>query len=205
MQNIEKEILTRFRKAGRGSLFFNSDFIRLGSAKAVNKALERLVEKGELLRIARGIYTRPKLSRLMGPVKPPIQDIAKAIAKRDRAKIIPTGAMALYQLGLSTQIPLKIVYLTNGSPRAINIDKFRIIFKKTSQKNLAIQGEASTLAIQALKEIGKGNCTEQQRKTIIEVLKKENPYKLEHDIRLAPEWIRQIMKEALNNGKVAKP
>lgn len=195
MQNIEKEILKKIKKAGRGSLFFNDDFTRQGTAKAVNKALERLVVKDELIRVARGIYTRPKLSKLLGFVKPTIQEIAKAIAKRDRAKIIPTGAMALYQLGLSSQIPLRAVYFTDGSPRSIQVEKSKIIFKKTSPKNLAVQGEASILAIQALKEIGKDNYTEEQKQKIIEVLKKENQHKLQHDIRLAPEWIRQIMKE----------
>lgn len=197
MKNIENEILIKVKKAGRGSLFFNSDFTRFGSAVAVNKALERLVGKNELIRVARGIYTRPKVSDISGITMPSIQEVAKALARRDRAKIIPTGAMAMYQLGLTTQVPLKIVYLTDGSARAVKVGKFKILFKKTSPKNLAVQGEASKLAIQALKEIGEDNLKKEQEQKIIEVLKKENRHKLQHDIRLAPEWIRTIMKKAL--------
>ncbi|MEQ9286345.1 MAG: DUF6088 family protein [Cyclobacteriaceae bacterium] len=199
MQNIEKEILTKVKKAKGGALFFNDDFARMGSGDAVKKALSRLEKKEELTRVARGIYTRPKTSKLLGlPVLPGIQEVARAIAKRDRAKAIPTGAMALYQLGLSSQIPLNAVYLTDGSPRSVQIGKSRIVFKKTAPKNLAVQGEASLLVIQALKEIGREHVSGEQKKRVLEVLKKENPHKLNHDIRLAPAWIRPIMKEALN-------
>ncbi len=197
MQIIESKILTKIKKAGRGTLFFNDDFTQFGTSKAANKALERLVEKGEINRVARGIYTRPKTSALLGEIPPSINEIAEAIARRDRAKIIPTGAMALYQIGLSTQVPLQVVYLTDGSPRSLQVGNGKIVFKKTTAKKLAIRGEASVLAIQALKEIGKENYTAEQKKRVIELLRKENPNHLQHDIRLAPEWIRKIMREAL--------
>ena len=198
MQIIENEIINKIKKAKGGALFFNDDFARMGSADAVKQALSRLERKGELVRVARGIYTRPKTSKLLNrPILPTVQEVAKAIARRDRARIVPTGSMALYQLGLSTQIPLKIVYLTDGSARSLQVGKSRIVFKKTAPKKLSVQGEISILAIQALKEIGQKHVTESQKEKIIEVLKKENPHKLKHDIRLAPEWIRQIMKKAL--------
>lgn len=187
------------KKARRGTLFFADDFARFGTAKAVTKALERLEDKGEIDRIARGIYARPKISKLVGKIRPGLNEIAHAIARRDRAKIIPTGSMALYQLGLSTQMPLRVVYLTDGSSRSIQVGSGKIVFKKTSPKNLDIRGEASTLAIQALKEIGKDNYTDSQKQRIIEVLRKENPNHLNYDLRLAPEWIRKIMREALQN------
>lgn len=198
MQNIEKEIVSKIKKAKGGALFFNDDFTQLGSGDAVKQALSRLEKKKELIRVARGIYTRPKVSKLLGvPIMPAVQEIAKAIAKRERARIVPSGAMALYQLGLSTQIPLRAVYLTDASPRSIQIGKSRIVFKRAAPKSLAVQGDASILAIQALKEIGKEHLTLPQKKKIIKVLKQEYPQKLKHDIRLAPEWVRQIMKEAL--------
>ena len=194
---IEIQIIKKIKKAKRGSLFFIEDFLRFGSSKSVAKALERLVEKKEISRVARGIYARLEENPLLGAVMPTAEKIAKAIAKRDKARIIPTGVLAMHALGLSTQIPMNLVYLTDGTARKINIGKRKIILKKTTPRNLTAIGTISRLVIQALKEIGKDNVTEKEKKRIIDLLKKEDKYKLEHDIRLAPEWIRIIMRQAL--------
>jgi hypothetical protein len=147
--------------------------------------------------VARGIYARLEKDPILGPVKPSIEAIAKAIAKRDKARIVPTGVLALNALGLSTQIPMNLVYLTDGAARKITIGKRKIVFKKASPKNLAAIGKISSLVILALKEIGKDKVKEEEKAIIIEHLKKEELARLEHDIRLAPEWIRVIMRKAL--------
>jgi hypothetical protein len=196
-KSTDIQILTKIKKARGGSLFFIEDFLRFGNSKAIGKALERLVEKGDISRVARGIYARLEVDPILGPVKPGTETIAKAIAKRDKARIVPTGTLALNALGLSTQVPVNVVYLTDGAARKIDLGKRRIIFKKVSPKNLAAIGEISSLAIQALKEIGKDNITEEEKQTILKLLQNENKYRLEHDIRLAPEWIREIMRQAL--------
>lgn len=198
-KNTEIQVLTKIKKARGGSLFFVEDFLRFGNYKTISKALERLVEKEEISRVARGIYARLEKDPILGPVKPGTEAIAKAIAKRDKARIVPTGALALNAFGLSTQVPMNVVYLTDGAARKINVGKRTIVLKKTSPKNLAAIGEISNLAIQALKELGKDNVTESQKRIILEHLKKEDSYRLEHDIKLAPEWIRVIMREALTN------
>lgn len=177
------------------------DFLRFGNYKTISKALERLVEKEDISRVARGIYARLEKDPILGSIKPGTEAITKAIAKRDKARIIPTGALALNAFGLSTQIPMNVVYLTDGAARKINVGKRTILFKKTSPKNLAAIGEISSLAIQALKEIGKENVTENQKRIILEHLKKEDAYRLEHDIKLAPEWIRVIMRQAQIQNK----
>jgi hypothetical protein len=196
-QSIDDKIITKVKKAARGSLFFTEDFLSFGSAKSVAKALERLVHHNDIHRVARGIYARLAVDPFLGPLKPSAENIAEAIRRRDKARIVPTGSLALNALGLSTQVPLNIVYYTDGSARKIDLGKRTIVFKKTSPKNLATIGKISTLVIQALREIGKDNVTERQEKTILEHLKKEDPYKLEHDIKLAPEWIRIIMRKAI--------
>lgn len=196
--NIEIQILAKVKKARRGALFFNDDFMTKGQADAVRKALERLVKNGDLMRVARGIYVRPEKDPIIGIVTPGIDAIAKAIARRDKARIVPTGVYALNRLGLSTQVPMNIVYLTDGAARKIKIGKRSITFKKTTPKNVAAIGELSKLAIQALRSIGKENVTAEEIQKIQELLKKEKPTHLQQDIRLAPEWIRQIMKPILN-------
>jgi hypothetical protein len=197
-ESIENKILAKIKKNRRGRVFFADDFITIAVAKTVNKTLERLAAKGELTRIARGIYTRPEMSKLLGqPLTPTTEVIAKAIAIRDRARILPTGVYALNMLGLSTQVPMNVVYLTDGAARKIQLGKRSILFKKTTPKNLAVEGKITGLAIQALRVLEKDTVTLEQEQKIIEFLKKEKPEVLARDIALAPEWIRQIMRKAL--------
>lgn len=200
-ESIENKVFKKIKKAKRGSLFFVDDFVSFGSAKTLNKVLERLEQKGELMRVAQGIYVWPETDAVVGVVRPTTEKIAQAIAKRDKARIIPTGASALNSLGLSTQVPMNVVYLTDGAARKIKVGKRSIIFKKTTPKNLATKGEISGLAIQALKEIGKDKLSETEKNAIISLLKKENTSDLKHDIVLAPEWIRSIMKQVLTEEK----
>lgn len=201
MQSIDDKVIAKIKKAKRGSLFFTEDFLSFGSAKAVAKALERMVEKEEVFRVARGIYARLEKDPILGLLKPSTEAIAQAIAKRDKARIVPTGILALNALGLSTQVPMNVVYLTDGAKRKIDLGKRKILFKNTAPKNLSAIGKISSLVIQALKEIGKDNYTENEIQIILKQLTKEEPYRLEHDIRLAPEWIRVIMRQAINTSK----
>jgi uncharacterized protein (UPF0261 family) len=197
IESISDKVLTKVKKASRGTLYFTDDFLAFGSAKAVSKALERLAVSGEIVRVARGIYARLEKAPILGTVKPSTEAIAEAIRRRDKAKIIATGAMAMNVLGLSTQVPINAVYLTNGTARTINLGRRKIVFKKTTPKNLATIGKISTQVIQALKEIGKDKVTDREIQIIVEQLGKEEPYRLEQDIKRAPEWIRIIMRKAL--------
>lgn len=197
MISLDDKIVVKIRKAKRGSLYFSKDFLTFGSAKAVAKALERLAEKGEISRVARGMYARLETDPLIGELKPSTEAIAIAISKRDKARIMPTGALALNALGLSTQMPINVVYLTDGAARTIDLGRRKILFKKSAPKNLSAIGKISGLVIQALKEIGKEYVTESEIQIILKQLEDEEPYRLEHDIRLAPEWIRIIMRKAL--------
>lgn len=195
--SIEKQILTKIKKAKRGTLFFVRSFVNFNNPKAVSKALERLVAKKEIERVATGLYVRSEIDKVIGKVIPAIEDIAKAIAKRDRARIVPTGVFALNKLGLSTQIPLNVIYLTDGAARIIKIGNRTITFKKATPKNVAAVGEISKLAIQALRTIGKENVNEDEIKKIQLWLSKEKKNRLQHDLQFAPIWIRDIMLQVL--------
>ena len=201
-ESIEIQILDKVKKAKRGSLYFTERFLSFGNAKAVSKALERRTKEGELLRVATGIYVRPEIDPIIGPITPGIEAIAIAIAKRDKARIIPTGVYALNRLGLSTQVPMNLVYLTDGAARKVKIGKRTITFKRATPKNVAVIGEISGLAIQALKTIGNNKVSLEETIKIQEQLKKEKVTHLQHDILLAPDWIRRIMQPVLNENKV---
>jgi len=201
MQSIEKQIEKSIKSKPKGSLVLPDDYHSYGSSDAIRKALDRLQDRKVLVRVAQGIYVRPKISKLIGPLVPTAEEVAEAIAKRDRIRTVPTGSYALNALGLSTQVPMNIVLLTDGSPREIRVGKRKIKFKKTTPKNLLAKGKISRLAIQALKEIGNGKVTEAEEKKIVDLLRKEDEKDLRHDIALAPVWIQKIMKKALNDGK----
>lgn len=194
-KSIEKQVLGKIKRTPRGTLFFVDSFTKITNTKSVNKALERLVKSGEIERIAQGIYVRPIIDNYIGKVFPSIEQIAFSIAKRDRATVIPTGSYAMYKLGLTMQVPLNIVFYSDTSARKIKIGKQTITFKKASSKNLAFIGEISTLAIQALRTIGKDQATAEEIIQIKKILKNENPKHLQHDLQLAPVWIRKLMTD----------
>lgn len=201
MQSVESHIEKSIKSKPKGSLVLPSDFMQYGTAKAVQKSLERLEDKGIIIRVAQGIYVRPKISKLIGPLTPSAEEVAEAIARRDRIRTVPAGSYALNALGLSTQVPMNIVLLTDGSPREIKVGKRTIKFKKTTPKNLLAKGKISRLVIQALKEIGNGKVTAEEEQKILDLLRKEDVKDLKHDIALAPVWIQKIMKKALTDGK----
>ena len=195
--SIEDQVEDIVRKKKSGSILFSEDFQGLQNPGAVKVALHRMVNRGDIKRIARGIFAKLKYSDLVGEVLPTTEEIAKSIAKRDKARILPTGSYAMHMLGLTTQIPLKLIYLTDGSPRTITIGKRTIQFKKTTPKNLSLKGEVSKLVVQALREIGKDKATEEEIDKIETLLKKESKKTLKHDIALAPQWIAEIMAKAI--------
>jgi ribosomal protein S19E (S16A) len=201
MTSIENKILNQIESLPKGKLLFPADFNDIGSSEAIRISLFRLEKEGIITRVAQGIYVRPKESKLLGKLMPAAEEVAEAIAQRDRIRTVPSGSYALNALGLSTQVPMNIVFLTDGSPREIKMGKRKIKFKKTTPKNLLAKGAISRLVIQALKEIGNGKLSVVEEKKIIELLKKEDKNDLKQDIPLAPVWIQKIMKTALNNGK----
>ncbi len=201
MLSVGKQIESIIKNKPKGVLFVSDDFKNYGTNDAVRKALDRLENRAYIIRVAHGIYVRPKISKLIGTVLPSAEEVAETIAKRDRIRMIPSGGYALNMLGLSTQVPMNLVFLTDGSPREIQIGKRKIKFKKTTPKNLMLKGRISSLAIQALKEIGQERLTQEQENKILEVLQQEDLNILKHDIDLAPVWIQKIMKKVLEYEK----
>lgn len=199
MASIEDNILTAIQAKGRGSIFFPSDFTSFGEVKAVGKSLERLTAKGDIVRLARGIYSYPEIDTVLGlgVLMPSIEQIAETIARRDKARIVPTGIYAMNKLGLSTQVPMNVVYLTDGAPRKVSLGNGRSIqFKYTTPRNLAFTNPLAMLVTFALKEIGKENVTEDIAKRIKSVLQKERKENIQADEALMPAWIRNITRKA---------
>lgn len=195
--SVENQILEKVKNYSRGKIFFANDFRSLGSESAIRQSLNRLEKKNILIRLSNGIYLFPKKHKTLGILKPSSEEIALAIAKRDKARLIPTGPQALHKLGFTTQVPINAVFLTDGSPRIIKIGKRNIKFKIASPKLLSVKNETNIHIIQALRELGKENINEDVKSKIAQILKNVNPEQLKHDIKLAPRWIADIMQNSL--------
>jgi len=199
---ISSKIENTIKQSEKGKLIFISDFFEIDNYDTVRKSLQRLVEKGLLFRISKGIYYYPKRDEILGILYPSIEEIAKAIAKRDEARIVPTGAYAQHLLGLSTQIPMNVVYLTDGSARKIKIGEQTIIFKKASPKNLSYGDPLSSLIIQSLKSKKENDITKKEKQILKEVIIKSGKQKeIEKDIKHAPVWVRKIVMQILSKIK----
>jgi hypothetical protein len=194
---LELKVESELKKAKRGKILFAEDFAELGNIESINRVLSRLRKKGIIVRIAHGIYLYPKIDSELGVLYPSVEEIAQAIARRDKARIIPTGIQALNKLGLSTQVPLKAIYLTDGAARVIKVGKRTITFKKASPKNLLAKGEISGLVIQALKSIGKDKIGDDLLTKVKSMLKKETKENIIHDAKLAPAWINKILMSTI--------
>ena len=197
IQSIENKILKSIKKCGRGMAIFSSDFVRFGEQKTINKALERMAKEGILLRISRGVYYYPKIDKKLGigVLYPTLETIAEAIAKRDKARIVPTGLYALNRLGFSTQIPMNIQYLTDGSNRKLTLyNGATIEFKHTTPKNLAFNSYLAMLLTFAFKSLGKDHITDEVLAHTKELLAKDSSQNVKQDYKLMPAWVSSILK-----------
>jgi len=194
---VENRIAEALKTLQKGSVLFVDDFLDYGNHESVKKALLRLKEKEILVRLAHGIYLYPKVDKELGVLFPSTEEIAKAIARRDKARIVPTGVQALNKLGLSTQVPMKVVYLTDGAARTVKVGKRTITFNKTSPKNLLAIGEISSLAIQALKTIGQNQIDEKTIEKIQSILKNEKKENITNDAKLSPTWVSKILMQII--------
>ena len=199
VQSVYNKIKKQIETSKRGNLFFPDDFAAIGSSDAVRSALVRLCRTDILIRVAQGIYYYPKVDTKWGSgvIPPSIEEIANGIAKRDKVRIAPTGAYVLNQLGLSTQIPANVVFVTDGSQRRVSTGKGRgILFKHTSEMRIfAYRSHLMMLVVMALREIGEGNVTEQQMMVIKSHLANIPQEEFQKDIQLAPVWVRKILAE----------
>lgn len=200
--HIEHVIL---RKKG-GELIFPTDFRGKGTEDAIKKALSRLTQRGVLKRLAHGIYYIPKIDPVLGELQPGAEDVVKMLAKKEKIRVRPAGAYALHQLGLTTQVPTKLVYITDGHPRFFKLGKMQIKFKATTPKKLSTIGSISSLVIQALEEIGTDSVDAKTELKLYELLMKEIPKKLKHDLALAPakvnDYIVKLLKKQVNDRLV---
>ena len=176
-----------------GQLLFPSEFFDIGSPEAIHMAFSRLVRQNVLTRLGKGIYLKPKIDPQLGQLYPSLEEIARKIAEKEKVVIRPAGSYALNKLGLSIQVPTKVVFLTNGSPRTIRIGKGAITFKSTTPKKLSAKSDTVFLAIQALIELGEKGTTDKIIESLCTILQREGPAAIREDARSAPNHVTQTL------------
>jgi hypothetical protein len=198
-ETITRSVADKVKEAKPGTVFFPADLLEFGAPDAIHQTFSRLAKNKTLLRLAKGIYVKPTLDPELGALRPSLENVAQQIAERDKVVIRPTGAAALNKLGLSTQIPTKVVYLTNGNPKRIQVGRSTIVFKKTTHKQLAVQPETVFLAIQALIALRDQAEDPDIIRQLTEVLGVEKPADIREGARLAPQRIGRILYQIANN------
>jgi hypothetical protein len=202
MKNVQNNIERLLSRRKKGDLIFPSDFGGMGTQGAIKKSLSRLTQTGMIRRLAHGIYYIPKLDPVLGELCPGAEEVAAMLAKKQGVRIRPAGANALNKLGLSTQVPMRLVYITDGPPRKLKIGKLEVRFKATSHKKLSTIGKISALVIQALEELDVKHIDEDTAAKIKGLLLREDPRKLKHDLGLAPVPVHDYIVRLLNTNEI---
>jgi len=195
VQTIDSKLKSRIYGHGRGSVFTRKDFLDLGGRDAVDKALSRLATRGEVRRLARGLYEYPREHPELGTLSPDIEKVAKALAGKDRLRLQPAGAYATNLLGLSEQVPAKAVFLTDGPSRTVKIGTQEIQLRRTTPRNMAAAGRLSGLLMQAFRHLGRQHITEQRMAHLKRTLPAKERNQLVKDLPLAPTWMHPLFRQ----------
>lgn len=200
-QVIEPTMLSMIQGHGGGWVFTPSAFARVGTPRSVGMALTRLSRKGTIRQLARGLYEVPKSHPRLGAVPASTEAIAKALAGRHAIRLQPMGAYAANELGLSEQVPVRTVFLTDGPSRRVKIGKREIVLKRTTPRNMATAGRPSGMVIQALRWIGQRHVDANVVAKLRRNLRPEDRAALVKDAHLAPAWIAAIFRELAQDGR----
>lgn len=192
--SIDDKVLSSVYGHGRGWVFTPRHFSGLGDKYSVGMTLTRLSRKGTIRRLARGLYDYPAQHPKIGTLSPSVDAIARALTGRDAIRLQPTGAYAANLLGLSEQVPMKVVFLTDGPNRHVRIGSQEIFLKRTTPRNMATAGRTSGLVIQALRYLGQNGIGSTVIQTLRQRLSSQDKADLLKDIHLAPAWVAAVIR-----------
>lgn len=194
-QSIDSAILRRVYGKGQGWVFTPNHFKDLGSRNAIASALKRHKKSATIRQLARGLYDYPVQHQVLGTVAPSADAIARALVVRDAIRLQPAGAYATNLLGLSDQVPAKLVFLTDGPTRKVRFGRQEIILHRTTPRNMATAGRKSGTIIQALRHLGQRHVDDQVIRTLQRQLTAADRATIRKDLRYAPAWIADILRK----------
>lgn len=202
MQSIEKQIVAALHGYGRGVVFTPRQFYGVGDPHAITMVLIRLSRRGTIRRLARGLYDFPRYHRQLGLLSPTPDAVARALAGRDSTRVQPSGGYAANQLGLSDQVPMKVVFLTDGFSRKVTVGNQQIVLKRTTPRNMVTAGRVSGLVIQSLRWLGQRHVDDSVVRILCNRLGTGDKKQMLKDLKYAPAWIAAVMRRvAQSKGK----
>lgn len=178
-----------------------ADFVDLGPRASIDQALSRGVLEGRIRRVARGVYDYPRRHPRLGLLAPSMDDVASALAGRDASRLQPSGAHAANLLGLSDQVPVRAVYLTDGRSRTVQIGKRTLVLRRTTPRNMATAGRVSGTVIQALRWLGQRQVDDRVITTLRKRLGAGDREQLLADSRFAPAWIAAVLRRLVEGAE----
>ena len=194
---VTSKIKQRIIRKGRGGIYAPTDFLDIGSRASVDMALSRLADQGVIRRLTRGLYDYPKKSPRFGFLSPSADDIARAVARKDNQVLQPSPAMAANQLGLSTQVPSKPTYMTDGPTRTKTIGRQVIQFRNASSKTLVGAGQKSGAVFQALRHVGKDRVDDQVIDKLARTLDDKDRMLLSRQSKHVPAWMHPVVQQVV--------
>ncbi len=195
MKTMREQILARIKRLGPGKAFTAKDFLQSATRGSIDVTLAALARQGRIRRIRRGLYDVPKVNAALGgQLAPDINQAAEAIARRQRWKIIPDGALAANLLGLSTQVPARIVYLTDGPNKQVPVGRRTIFLKHARPKAIAGLGGTPALVVQALRYLGKDGVGDNEVARLQATLSASDKRKLVGATRFGADWIYEVAR-----------
>jgi hypothetical protein len=192
---VDAAVARRVQRAAPGTVFTPALFARSGSRAAVDKALQRLVARGALRRLARGLYDKPRQDELLGTLWPSVDDVVRALVGKDRMRVQPTGAYAANLLGLSEQVPARVELLTDGTGRTVQVGPMRIVLRRTTPRQMAAAGRSTGLVIQVLRNLGPAHIGPDRIDRLRRTLPAAERRALLADLVLAPAWMQPLLRE----------
>lgn len=202
MSTVQDDILDRIRGQDRGKVFTPKDFLDLGSRDAADKSLSRLVKSGEVQRLGRGLYHYPRINDRLGiPIGPDLDDIAEALARQTGSRVVPSGAVAANRLGLSTQVPAKPVYLTDGRTREVRIGSMVFQLRHAAPKEFPVGCRTSAMVFQALRHLGQAAVDHRVVAQLRRALSAEQQQELLRDARYTTDWIASVVRQVVQDER----
>ncbi len=201
MQSVTKSILEVIRGHSLGWVFTPASFKAIGSRSAVESALRRHKNNDTIRQLARGLYDYPRTDPQLGVLAPSMDMIVSALEERDAVRLQPSGAYAANLLGLSDQVPMKVVFLTDGLARKLQVGNRQILLKRTTPRNMATAGRVSGTVIQALRWLGQRYVDDRVISILSHRLAAKDKAQLLKDIPYAPIWIAQVIRAIAGEGQ----
>ncbi len=195
------KVVARIR-ARDGGVVSVSDLSDAGPRATVDKALSRLVKQGKILRVRRGLYAWPRVSTLLNQIVPPLPDeMVRVWARKNGLKIVPSGALAANLLGLSTQVPAKLVYYTNGRTKTLKFGSHTVKLLNRGPKSMDVQGRISPVVFQALRYLGKEGMTPQVVSRLTRLLPLKDKKELKRNIPRAAAWMKPVLEKIIEGRR----